>query len=348
MSTVEFKLAAGTNVGLFRKNNEDNFIVCPDLTASQWLIPQGNDYAELGPYGALLVVADGMGGMNAGEVAAAMAIDTIQQMFVPEDIAPVIDDSKAIQQFMEHIVKTADLNILNHSKTDSSTQGMGTTVVMVWLLGSRAYVCWCGDSRCYVFNKRRGLQCFSKDHSFVQELIDKGELLPEYAHDHPLSNVITRCLGNEENRALPETKVYELRNDDVIMLCSDGLSSMCTDDQIGDIISEYRQSPLDCRDELISAALARGGHDNVTVALCTVRLEGAEDEEDDEETDNVVTEASSDSEQQEESAQELADTLRDQPVKRSRRWVWWMLLVLMLIAAVCYYLLKIKHIEINI
>lgn len=341
MSTVDFKLAAGTNVGLYRKNNEDNFIVCPDLATSQWLLPQGGDYAVLGEYGALLVVADGMGGMNAGEVASAMAVDTIQQMFTPEAIAPIVDDSKAVQQFMEQVVKAADKNILDHSQADSSTQGMGTTVVMAWLLGARAYLCWCGDSRIYVYNRRRGLQQLSKDHSYVQELVDKGELLPEYAHEHPLSNVITRCLGNEENRAVPDTRVYELHNGDVIMLCSDGLSSMCPDDQIQDIIAQFRDSPQECRDELISAALSCGGHDNVTVAVAMVHLEGFDEEEDEE---VPTAEAAPESEvaddvAPEEDASQLADTLRNEPVRRRRWWPWLLLLlVLAAIAAICWWL----------
>ena len=312
MTNVRFKLAAGTNVGLYRNNNEDNFIVCPDLTTSQWLLPQGSDDVALGDYGILLVVADGMGGMNAGEVASAMAVDTIRQMFAPDAIAPVVNDSKAIQQFMEEVVKTADMNILKHSQKDSSTQGMGTTVVMAWLLGGRAYICWCGDSRIYVYNHRRGLQQLSKDHSFVQELVDKGELLPEYAHDHPLSNVITRCLGNEENRVQPDTRVYELSCGDVIMLCSDGLSSMCMDNEIADIIEQFRDNPQVCRDELISAALSHGGHDNVTVALCSVQLDEPE---------------------------ELATTLRNEVVRRGHgyRNIFLLLLVIMILAGIGLY-----------
>ena len=174
MSEVKFKLAAGTNVGLIRQNNEDNFVVCSDLSTSNWLIPKAGDFADLGEYGILLVVADGMGGANAGEVASAIAVESIQKLYVPEQLEKVVGDDKSIQEFMKEVVKTADLNILHHSQTDSSTQGMGTTVVMAWILDNKAYVCWCGDSRCYVLNKRNGLIQLSKDHSYVQELVDKG------------------------------------------------------------------------------------------------------------------------------------------------------------------------------
>ena len=349
MSTVEFKLAAGTNVGLFRKNNEDNFIVSPDLATAQWLLPKDDEYAELGQYGALLVVADGMGGMNAGEVASAIAVETVQQMFTPDNIAPVVDDSKAIQEFMEGVAKTADLNILNRSRDDSSTQGMGTTIVMAWILGQRVYVSWCGDSRCYVYNKKRGLRRLSKDHSFVQELVDKGELEPEYASDHPLSNISTRCLGNEEKRAEPETRIYELYDGDVIMLCSDGLCGLCQDDHIAEVIDEFKENPQECRNELISAALSKGGHDNVTVALCTVHLDRTEEDypsSEDEDGETVVetsegmgqqAEGGSVSPEAEDEQEVLANTLKNITPPKRQRQLWIFLFLLLLVAVACYF-----------
>lgn len=354
MSEIKFKLAAGTNVGLFRKNNEDNFIVSPDLATAQWLLPNDDEYTDLGPYGALLVVADGMGGMNAGEVASAIAVETVQHMFTPDNIAPVVDDSKAIREFMEGVVKAADLNILNRSRDDSSTQGMGTTIVMAWILGQRAYVTWCGDSRCYVYSKKRGLRSLSKDHSFVQELVDKGELAPEYASDHPLSNVITRCLGNEEKRAEPETRIYELYCGDVIMLCSDGLCGLCQDDHIAEVIDAYQNNVQECRNELISAALSKGGHDNVTVAVCTVLLDRTENDfptlEDD--LKNEVDMSNSEGSDQHSMGESdvdfvsnnrqdiLADTLRNTPSQRHHillRTLFFLLLLMFLVCCTYWY-----------
>lgn len=278
MSETRIKLVAGTNVGLIRKNNEDNFIVCTDLDKSQWTIPQVDEYVDLGQYGALLVVADGMGGANAGEVASAIAIDTVKASFTPEQLAKVTESEKAILEFEKDIVKAADLSIVNTSKDNSETQGMGTTFVLVWIYQKKAYVCWCGDSRCYVFNPNVGLTRLSKDHSYVQELIDKGELEPEYASDHPLSNVITRCLGDVEKRAVPDTRIYNLHTGDIILLCSDGLCGLCSDDDILKIIYENQENMHDCRDELITAALNAGGYDNVTVALCSVAIQSEVDD----------------------------------------------------------------------
>ncbi len=271
MSDTRIRLAAGTNVGLVRTNNEDNFVICPDLSVSDWTIPQANKIVGLGEYGSLLVVADGMGGANAGEVASAITVESIQQSFTPEAVAQAAASDSSIQDFMVEAVKRADLDVLNAAKEDEARQGMGTTIVMAWLINDRAYVCWCGDSRCYVFNPMRGLTQLSKDHSFVQELVDRGELDPENAHDHPYSNVITRCLSDGENRAEPEVRMYNLQCGDVLLLCSDGLSSVSTDDKIVDVLSQRGEKTLmEVKEELIKIALDDGGYDNVTVALCEV------------------------------------------------------------------------------
>lgn len=322
MSDIKFKLAAGTNVGLIRQNNEDNFVVSSDLSTSNWLIPQAGDYADLGVYGALLVVADGMGGANAGEVASAIAVETIQQEFTVENLSNCINSDKSIEEFMKAVVKKADLNILNKSKEDKSTQGMGTTIVIAWLLDKKAYICWCGDSRCYVFNKQKGLLQLSKDHSYVQELVDKGELDAELMHDHPLSNIITRCLGDVEKRANPETRIYQLHNDDCIMLCSDGLCSIVYDHDIQDKMIAYHGDPIECKNELISAALNNGGYDNVTVALANIVMDEEAPVE-----DTLLTEEETDKPDKE----ELSTTIRNRPVrkKKSHRLVWLFFLLLL-------------------
>jgi protein phosphatase len=335
MSEVKIKLAAGTNVGLIRQNNEDNFVVSSDLSTSEWLIPQAGSYADLGELGALLVVADGMGGANAGEVASAIAVETIQEKFTPELLHEAVTDDKTAQEYLKAVVKEADLNILSRSKEDASTQGMGTTIVMAWILGDKAYVCWCGDSRCYVLNKRNGLIQLSKDHSYVQELVDKGELSAELMHDHPLSNVITRCLGDENTRANPETRIYQLHNGDIIMLCSDGLCGLCHDDQILDVMIKFHDDPMDCKNELISAALSAGGYDNVTIALANIQtdeVEVADDEEKDEETKE------GEKTKDEQNEEDLSTTIRSEVIGHRSHKLRniFLLLLILIIAAVAY------------
>jgi protein phosphatase len=245
---------------------------------------------------------------------------------------------------MKEVVKQADLNILKRSKEDPSTQGMGTTIVMAWLLGDKAYVCWCGDSRCYVLNKRNGLIQLSKDHSYVQELVDKGELSPELMHDHPLSNVITRCLGDVDNRAIPETRIYQLHNGDIIMLCSDGLCGLCHDDMILDVMIKYHEDPMECKNELISAALSSGGYDNVTVAIANIEIDEAEDVEED--TNSKEEDEKGESVTEGESEEELSSTIRTEVIgRRSHKFRNLMLIILLLIIAAGAYIYLSKDCE---
>lgn len=344
MSEVKIKLAAGTNVGLIRQNNEDNFVVCSDLSTSEWLIPQAGDYADLGAFGSLLVVADGMGGANAGEVASAIAVETIQQQFTADNLKEVVTDDKSAQEFMKGVVKQADLNIVQRSKEDPSTQGMGTTIVMAWLLGDKAYVCWCGDSRCYVLNKRNGLIQLSKDHSYVQELVDKGELSAELMHDHPLSNVITRCLGDSDNRANPETRIYQLHDGDIIMLCSDGLCGLCHDSEILDVMIKYHEDPMECKNELISAALSAGGFDNVTIAIANIQTDEVPEEPAEEKDEEKKSEEKN--EEEEANEEELSSTIRTEVIgRRSHKKLFIILLILLILIGAGAYIWLAKDCE---
>lgn len=168
MNPIKFSLAAKTDVGLHRSNNEDNFQVCSNLCFSpmKWV---NNEVCQLGEKGALLVVADGMGGMNAGEVASQIAIDTIRKEFLPERLTPsVLENRYSIERFMCQAIIKADSNIKETSAQKPETHGMGTTIVMAWLYKEYIYVAWCGDSRAYIYNPSTGLHRLSKDHSYVQ------------------------------------------------------------------------------------------------------------------------------------------------------------------------------------
>ena len=278
MSEYKVRILATTHVGLIRANNEDNFAVCQDISKADWA--QG-DLVALGPLGSLLIVADGIGGANAGEVASAIAIETIQRLFTPSTKPgaqsgtdscclsdSILKDDDTIQQFMKRVVTIADDAIQSQSMEDEEKSGMGTTIVMAWILDNKAYVCWCGDSRCYLYRpSQKALWRVSHDHSYVQELVDCGELDESQAFSHPMSNIITRCLGNDIQKDEADTIVCELKDGDVLMLCSDGLCGQCEDIEIAEVIGEHHGSLEKCLDELITSALNAGGHDNVTVAL---------------------------------------------------------------------------------
>lgn len=277
MNQLKFTLAAKTDVGLQRSNNEDNFQVCSDLRFSpmKWV---NNEICTLGEKGALLVVADGMGGMNAGEVASQIAIDTIRQEFHPDKITPsVLENRFSIEKHLRQAILKADTNIKDTSAKRPETHGMGTTIVVAWIINDLAYVAWCGDSRAYVFNPIFGLKRLSKDHSYVQQLIDSGKLTEEEATDFPDSNIITRCLSDARQKAEPEIlfQPYPLCNGDIVLLCTDGLCGMIRDNKIESVISSEQKDMGKLTDLLVQSALDASGADNVTVAVCRIIDGGA-------------------------------------------------------------------------
>lgn len=266
-----FKLFAGTDIGL-RDNNEDNFTVCPDLTKGEWVIPSNQQTViPLGQSGCLMVVADGMGGQNAGEVASAIAISTVQEMFTPANLTEsVVSKPESARDFMKKVIVEADRRVKKHSSIHSEAEGMGSTIVMVWLIGSNAHIAWMGDSRAYSYLPKEGLKRLSKDHSYVQKLVDAGQLTEQQAMEHPDSNVITRSLGDTTQKAKPDVATFPVQSGEIILLCSDGLCGFCNDEQIYGIITQNQQDLPTCKEVLTEAALNADGSDNITIALLQV------------------------------------------------------------------------------
>lgn len=259
---------AGTNVGL-RQNNEDNFTVCANLSKQDWGIPVNyQEEVELGERGAILVVADGMGGQNAGEVASSIAIQTVQEMF-SDDVFPsnTHESNEAIDNYLKKVICEADARIKKVTREDSSTSGMGSTIVIVWVVKNLAHVAWLGDSRAYCIIKDKGIARLTKDHSYVQSLVDAGRITDEQAMNHPDSNIINRSLGDTSQKARPDVTSVELTEGEVILLCSDGLCGVCHDAVIGGIVEDRISDLKACREDLISAALSAGGSDNITIAM---------------------------------------------------------------------------------
>ncbi|MBR2238752.1 MAG: serine/threonine-protein phosphatase [Prevotella sp.] len=261
-------LYADTNIGL-RDNNEDNYTVCPDLTLDEWELPENVQVVfPLGRHGSLMVVADGMGGMNAGEVASDIAIRTVQELFAP----PVLTSNVTFKQenvkaYLKKVIVEADRRVKQYAEDNPETKGMGSTIVMAWLIGSDAYIAWLGDSRAYSFIPEKGIARLSKDHSYVQELVDAKQLTEEEAMNHDMSNVITRSLGDMSQKAKPDVTVHRVCEGEIIMLCSDGLCGVCTDKEIADVIEENYGSLPQCHEALTESALDAGGSDNITVTL---------------------------------------------------------------------------------
>lgn len=271
--SVLFRMAARCEAA-GRPNNEDNFLVDDNLSDDQWAFTTDTKI-NLGAKGALLVVCDGMGGMNAGEVASAIAVATIREWFAADRLTDkVLASSNSIQKYISDAIQAADAAIKQDSKATPEHEGMGSTIVLAWLLGDKIYVGWCGDSRAYRYNPQLGIERLSHDHSYVQELVDAGKLTEELAFDHPNNNIITRSLGDPRGKAQPDTKVFDLCNEDIILLCSDGLCGCLRDNEIEEIVKNHTRSMQECRDALWEADEAAGWHDNVTILLAQV-LEGA-------------------------------------------------------------------------
>jgi protein phosphatase len=264
-------LTALTDVGKVRANNEDTFTVCPDLGDAKWSSTDG--YIPLGKAGALAVVADGMGGARAGEVASTLATESIRRYFTEQPL-PLEGTDEERCRFLVTSIFEAGKVLMSRVESDPETIGMGTTVVLLWLVDGKAHIAWCGDSRCYVFHPDKGLQPLTKDHSYVQELVDKGTIREEEAFGHPDSNLITRGLGDIDAEASADSLTYSVTEGDIFLLCSDGLCGYCRDAQIEDILYDGLKDMDACCDKLLDAAMQAGGEDNITIALVATLPEG--------------------------------------------------------------------------
>ena len=259
---------AKTDIGACREQNEDAFVICPNLSSPEW-----NHYkasVDLDSYGCLLAVADGMGGANAGDMAAALAVESIKSSFSSSDLASCLTSDERVRTFLDEAVASADNCIREYARQYPETVGMGTTLVLCWILEGKAYIAWCGDSRCYVFNPRYGLKALTKDHSYVQELIDRGELTEDEVLTHPDSNLITRGLGDLGTPAKADIVDYTIQPNDMFLLCSDGLCGYCTDAVIERVLRASCHNVKNCCDKLIQLALDAGGYDNICIVLAFV------------------------------------------------------------------------------
>ena len=223
-----------THVGLRRGLNEDTYY--------------GD--SELG----LWLVADGMGGHACGEVASALARETI--------VREVRDGTPLVQAIL-----IADEEIIRASRRRNDTLPMGTTVVAARVHGARFEVAWVGDSRAYLWRDGRLAQ-LSQDHSYVQDLIAQGSITPEQARSHPHRNVVTQALGVTDPAHLNVSMMAgELLPGMQLLLCSDGLTEEVDDQHIAEAIAHHDCSAQECVDILVAAALDGGGSDNITAVL---------------------------------------------------------------------------------
>ena len=209
----------------------------------------------------LFIVADGMGGAQAGEVASGTAVEMI-----PGQIAP---DGGSVEQRLADAVQAANARIHELSVSDDERAGMGTTLTAAWVGEKEVTLVHVGDSRCYRW-RDGGLERLTDDHSLVEEMVRQGRLTPEEAAVHPQRSIITRALG-PEGVVEPDTLTVPARGGDLFLLCSDGLTSMIGEDEIADVLASTDDIEAAGR-ALVDRANQAGGRDNITVVL--FRLEG--------------------------------------------------------------------------
>jgi PPM family protein phosphatase len=235
---LNLQAAGRTDVGQVRTSNEDAFGYC---------VEEG-----------VFALCDGMGGAAAGEIASRIAVDTLIERLCAED------SHENRKKVLEAAIAAANQRVHARAEKDAALHGMGTTLVALAIGGDRALIGNVGDSRCYLF--RDG--CLTRqthDHSLVDEQVRLGQLTQDEAEHSPLRNVITRAIGTQVSVAADIAELH-LHPGDLLMLCSDGLTKELSDDRIAGMMADARDLDDLCA-QLIDAAKAAGGHDNVTAVV---------------------------------------------------------------------------------
>ena len=250
-----------TDVGRTREHNEDAFVVADLSTNNASLQPEVRRHA-LGPKGTLFMVADGMGGAAAGEIASAMAVEVVLGELREKWIGGDLHDSGEFVRAIKRATAAANQQIHNFAAGHSEYRGMGTTATVAGLLGDTLYVAQVGDSRAYLIRDGVARQ-ITKDQSLMQKLIEAGELTEEEAAQSDRRNIILQALGPEPLVKIDMTH-QKVRRGDVLVLCSDGLSGQVTKDEIARVVTEEHDLVSVCK-RLIDRANENGGPDNITV-----------------------------------------------------------------------------------
>lgn len=255
-----------------RHANQDNFLLIPDVGNVGGHNPDdvNRDRQVIIPKrGTLLVVADGMGGMNAGEVASQTIVTSLRTSFsdVPDK---VFASDGSIVDFIDEAINAADMEVKAYARKHREARGLGSTIVLAWFLDDKVYCAWCGDSRIYCYNPAKGLERISHDHSYVQTLVDAGSITEEEAFSHPDSNIITRSIGDNDEIVRPDSRIVKLREGDTWLLCSDGLCGLLNDAQIESIIAQNPESSLTTLRSLWLTGETTGWTDNCTILLLSV------------------------------------------------------------------------------
>jgi protein phosphatase len=246
------------------KNNEDRYAV------SAYYVDEGKKIPSI-----MAVVSDGIGGHRAGEVAAEIAVEKISQRVAQSDAGTPLE-------ILQTAISEASLAVRDQSEVDPTRKGMGATCACAWIIGDRLYIATVGDSRIYL--ERNGdIHKLTTDHTWIQEALEQGVLTPEQARGHPNAHVIRRYLGSQQpveadvrlkwaqdntDEQAQSNQGLQLSGGDILLLCSDGLTDLVEDHEIGDAL--HKKHLEDALKDLVNLANERGGHDNITIVAMKV------------------------------------------------------------------------------
>lgn len=236
-----------TDVGVSRKINQD-------AVASRTL---NSNFAWS-------IVCDGMGGTNGGDVASILAVSEVTEYL--DDNLNEDTSAENIKILMYNAIENANNKIFEKASENTALRGMGTTIVLCVVNDKTLHIMYAGDSRVYVISKS-GIRQVTKDHSIVQEMVDSGEITQEDAKNHPQKNIITRALGVRKDVELDYMQL-SLESDEIVLMCSDGLTNEISDDEICSICANNDISKIP--DKLIREANKSGGRDNITVSVTKI------------------------------------------------------------------------------
>ncbi len=278
-SVVGFDFAAVSDPGKVRVKNEDHYLVSKVSRNHEVLGTNVIDSHLPTRYeddGYTMIIADGMGGMAAGEVASRLAITTALKLVNHSPKWGFQINKKEAREFFARVrdhVKAIDEAITKKSEGDHRLFGMGTTLTVAYSAGVDLFIIHLGDSRAYLFRKGH-LQLLTKDHTVAQAMADAGYIAPEEVRHHRKRHVLTNFLGGHSGKVKGDVRWLRIADGDRLLLCSDGLTDMVDDAGIAEIMLNH-EKPKDAAGALLEEALLRGGTDNVTVIVGAYQIPGA-------------------------------------------------------------------------
>ena len=275
-----FRFGAGTDTGKVRQRNEDQFLVATLLKSMRIRassLPHGDVDRLAREQAHLMVVADGLGGANAGQRASTLAVEEVEA-FTLDSLKWFLhrsgSEENALVRDLREMIAASDRAVIDEAEADRRLRGMGTTLTMAYNDGNDLFIAHAGDSRAYLLRDGQ-LRQLTKDHTLVQAMVDGGLIRSEDARHHARRHVVTNVVGGPEEGVVADVIKLTLRDGDVLLLCSDGLSEPVGDARIADVLTQDRDDPEAACRHLIDRALASGGPDNVTAIVARFDFDGA-------------------------------------------------------------------------